>query len=133
MADSELLSPNGLAFSPDESILYVVESRALPRRRIVAFDVVDGRLHDRRVFADAGDGIPDGLRVDEDGNLWCGWSGGPGLDGVQVFAPDGTLIGRIDLPERCANVAFGGRSKNRLFMAATSSIYALHVNTRGAR
>jgi len=133
VADDELLSPNGLAFSPDESVLYVVESRAQPRRRIVAYDVVAGRLQNRRAFADAGDGIPDGLRIDEDGNLWCGWSGGEGLDGVRVFAPDGTAIGHIDLPERCANVAFGGRSRNRLFMAATSSVYALHVNTRGVR
>ncbi|UOE45747.1 SMP-30/gluconolactonase/LRE family protein [Agromyces larvae] len=134
-AVADLAYPNGLAFSPDERTLYVVESRSRPRRRIVAFDVdlEAGRLSGQRVFVDAGDGIPDGLRLDEDGNLWCGWSGGEGLDGVRVFAPDGTLIGAIDLPERCANLAFGGRSLNRLFMTATSSVYALYVNTRGAR
>lgn len=133
VASGDLKSPNGLAFSPDESVLYVIESRALPRRRVVAFDVVDGRLASGpRLFVDAEAGIPDGLRIDEDGNLWCGWSGGEGLDGVRVYAPDGTLIGAIDLPERCANVAFGGRSHNRVFMAATSSLYALYVNTRAA-
>jgi gluconolactonase len=133
VACGDLRSPNGLAFSPDESVLYVVESRAVPRRRIVEFDVVDGVLASGpRLLIDAVDGIPDGLRVDEDGNLWCGWSGGEHLDGVRVYAPDGTLIGAIDLPERCANVAFGGRSHNRLFMTATSSLYALYVNTRAA-
>ena len=133
VASGDLAYPNGLAFSPDESILYVVESRSAPYERITAFDVANGRLTNRRTLIEAKTGVPDGLRVDEDGNLWCGWGGGAGLDGVRVYAPDGTLIGAIDLPERCANVQFGGRSNNRLFMAATSSIYALLVNTRGAR
>ena len=134
VAASGLRSPNGLAFAPDESRLYVVESGGVPRRDIVAFDVVDGALTDRRVVVDAGDGSPDGLRVDEDGNLWCGWGmGSPELDGVRVFSPDGTAIGHIALPERCANVVFGGRALNRLFMAATNSVYALYFNTRGAR
>ncbi|QAY73438.1 SMP-30/gluconolactonase/LRE family protein [Agromyces protaetiae] len=131
----DLAYPNGLAFSPDERTLYVVESRSQPRRRILSFDadVSAGTLSNQRVFIDAVEGVPDGLRVDEDGNLWCGWSGGEGLDGVRVYAPDATLIGAIDLPERCANVAFGGRSRNRLFMTATTSVYSLYVNTRGAR
>ena len=132
-AAAELRSPNGLAFSPDESVLYVVESRAVPHRRIVAYDVRDGSLGEQRPFIDCGDGIPDGLRIDEDGNLWCGWGGGEGLDGVRVFAPDSTPIGHIDLPERCANLAFGGRARNRLFLAAHSSLYALYVNVRGVR
>ena len=125
--------PNGLAFSPDESILYIVESRAVPRK-ILAFDVVQNKnLKNKRVLIDAGPkGTPDGFRVDVDGNLWCGWGmGEAGLDGVHVFNPDGKLIGRIDLPERCANVAFGGVYRNRLFMAATTSLYALYVNTQG--
>jgi len=125
--------PNGLAFSPDEKILYIVESRSVPRK-ILAYDVVDGRtLANRRVLIDAGPkGTPDGFRVDVDGNLWCGWGmGEAGLDGVHVFNPVGELIGRIDLPERCANVCFGGAHRNRLFMAATTSIYALYVNTQG--
>lgn len=124
--------PNGLAFSPDESILYIVESRAVPRK-ILAYDVVGGTgLANRREFIDAGPGTPDGLRVDVDGNLWCGWGmGHPGLDGVHVFNPEGALIGRIDLPERCANLCFGGVHRNRLFMAASTSVYALYVNTQG--
>jgi gluconolactonase len=124
--------PNGLAFSPDESILYVVESRSVPRK-ILAFDVKQKTLGNRRVLIDAGPkGTPDGFRVDVDGNLWCGWGmGEAGLDGVHVFNPDGRLIGCIDLPERCANVCFGGLHRNRLFMAATTSLYALYVNTQG--
>jgi gluconolactonase len=126
--------PNGLAFSPDESILYIVESRSVPRK-ILAYDVKGGKsLAHRRVLIDAGPaGTPDGLRVDVDGNLWCGWGmSAEGLDGVHVFNPDGRLIGRIDLPERCANVCFGGVHRNRLFMAASTSVYALYVNTQGA-
>ncbi len=125
--------PNGLAFSPDESILYIVESRSTPRK-ILAFDVLQGKtLKNRRVLIDAGpQGTPDGFRVDIDGNLWCGWGmGEEGLDGVHIFNPDGKRIGRIDLPERCANVAFGGQHRNRLFMAASSSVYSLIVNTQG--
>jgi gluconolactonase len=124
--------PNGLAFSPDESILYIVESRSVPRK-ILAFDVNKKTLSNRRVLIDAGAaGTPDGFRVDIDGNLWCGWGmGAEGLDGVHVFNPDGRLIGRIDLPERCANVCFGGEHRNRLFMAATTSLYSLYVNTQG--
>ena len=130
----DIPGPNGLAFSPDETRLYVVASRADPRE-ILAYDVIDGaRLANRRVLIDAGPGgTPDGFRIDEDGNLWCGWGmGTPELDGVMVFNPDGEPIGRIALPERCANVCFGGRKRNRLFMAASQSIYALYVNTRGA-
>jgi gluconolactonase len=125
--------PNGLAFSPDESRLYVVQSGAAPRN-ILVFDVTVGgtALANKRVFIDAGAGTPDGFRVDVDGNLWCGWGmGQAGLDGVHVFNPDGRLIGRIDLPERCANVCFGGLYRNRLFMAASTSLYALYVNTQG--
>ena len=133
VVDGEVPGPNGLAFSPDERTLYVVASRAEPRE-IWAYDVVDGtRVANRRKFIDAGpEGTPDGFRVDEDGNLWCGWGmGKPELDGVLVFNPAGEAIGRIALPERCANVCFGGRRRNRLFMAASQSIYALYVNTRG--
>lgn len=130
-----ILGPNGLAFSPDERVLYIVESRGQPHRKILAYDVAaDGRsISGKRTLVDAGPGgTPDGLRVDEDGNLWCGWGmGSAALDGVMVFAPDGTPIGRIALPERCANVCFGGAKRNRLFMAAAQSLYALYVNTRG--
>jgi gluconolactonase len=126
--------PNGLAFSPDESRLYVVEGGTSPRV-IHVFDVVDNgtRLGNKRRLLDAGPGTPDGFRCDVEGNLWCGWGmGQDGLDGVSVFNPDGKLIGRIDLPERCANVCFGGIHRNRLFMAASTSIYSLYVNAQGA-
>ena len=138
---TDLAGPNGLAFSPDEKVLYVVESRATPHRKIWAYDhAPDGRLSNRRVAVDAqGPGALDGFRVDVGGNLWCGWGSNgaldadaAALDGVRVFAPDGTAIGHIHLPERCANVCFGGRHRNRLFMAASHSVYALYVNTQGA-
>ena len=131
----DVLGPNGLCFSPDERILYVVESRGVPNRKILAYDVAEnGReIANKRVLIDAGPGTPDGMRCDIHGNLWCGWGmGTEALDGVLVFAPDGTPIGRIALPERCANVCFGGRKRNRLFMAASQSLYALYVNTQGA-
>jgi gluconolactonase len=76
-------------------------------------------------------GAADGIRCDVDGNVWAGMSGGEGLDGVQVLTPDGTRIGQILLPERCANLCFGGVKRNRLFMAASQSIYALYVETQG--
>ncbi len=129
-----IVAPNGLAFSPDEKILYIVESRSEPRR-ILRYDVVgDGdKLANGKVFIDAGPaGTPDGFRVDIDGNLWCGWGMTPELDGVRIFSPQGEPIGHISLPERCANVCFGGRFRNRLFMAASHSLYALYVNTQGA-
>ncbi len=132
----DLLGPNGLCFSPDEAILYVVESRGVPTRKIVAYDVsADGRaLSNKRVHIDAGPGTPDGMRCDVDGNLWCGWGmGAEELDGVFVFAAAGAHIGRIALPERCANVCFGGLKRNRLFMAASQSLYALYVNTQGVQ
>jgi gluconolactonase len=125
--------PNGLCFSPDESILYIVECGTSPRS-ILAFDVghKGARLENRRIFIDAGPGTPDGMRCDIDGNLWCGWGmGNPDLDGVMIFNPQGRPIGRVRLPERCANVCFGGPMGNRLFMAASQSVYALYVNTRG--
>jgi gluconolactonase len=130
----DVSGPNGLAFSPDESLLYVVESRATPRT-IAAYEVVGGtRLGKKRTLIDAGPkGTPDGFRVDVDGNLWCGWGmGEDGLDGVFIFNADGRHIGRIRLPERCANLCFGGTYRNRLFMVASTSVYALYVNTQGA-
>ena len=131
----DVLGPNGLCFSPDESILYIVESRGEPTRKILAYDVVDGvKLTGKRIHIDAGAGTPDGMRCDVDGNLWCGWGmGDPALDGVMIYADDGDLIGRIALPERCANVCFGGRANSRLFMAASHSVYALYVNVAGVK
>src|SRR6478609_3333332 len=113
----------------------VAEGVLGPNRKILAYDVAanGARIANKRGFIDAGPGTPDGMRCDIDGNLWCGWGmGDPELDGVVVFAPDGVMIGRIALPERCANLCFGGLKRNRLFMAASQSIYALYVNTQGA-
>ena len=128
-------APNGLCFSPDETKLYIVESRSEPRR-ILVYDVAAGgdKLTNGKILIDAGpDGTPDGMRCDVDGNLWCGWGMMASLDGVRVFTPQGEPIGHIALPERCANVCFGGKKRNRLFMAAAHSLYALYVNTQGVK
>jgi gluconolactonase len=125
--------PDGLAFSPDETKLYIVEDGASPPVFRV-YDVVDDgtRLANGRILITAEPGgVPDGLRVDVDGNLWCGWGGGEGHDGVMIFNASGEPIGRIELPERCANVCFGGAKRNRLFMTASHSLYSLYVNTQG--
>ena len=138
---TDLAGPNGLAFSPDGTVLYVVESRAAPSRLVWAYDLLAGGvLANKRLQIDAaGAGALDGIAVDTDGNLWCGWGsdGRPGasseaLDGVRIFNPAGVAIGHIHLPERCANLCFGGPQRNRLFMAASHSLYALYVNVQGA-
>jgi len=133
MVTDEIEGPNGLAFSPDESILYIVASRGMPNRLIRAMDVAGGtKLANNRVFIDAGPGSPDGFRVDIEGNLWCGWGmGDPALDGVRIFNKAAVPIGHIALPERSANLCFGGRWRNRLFMAASHGLYSLYVNTQG--
>ena len=127
-------APNGLCFSPDETKFHLVESRSEPRR-ILAYDVVgDGsKIANGKILIDSGpQGTPDGMRCDIDGNLWCGWGMSAALDGVRMFTPQGEPIGHIALPERCANVCFGGAKRNRLFMAAAHSLYSLYVNTQGA-
>jgi gluconolactonase len=127
----ELERPNGLCFSPDASLLYVVDSGTTPGT-VHAYRMRDGRPRDGRVFVEMGPGIADGIRCDVDGNLWAGAAGGgDGYDGVHVFAPDGTLIGQVVLPEKCANLCFGGPARNRLFMAAGQSVYALYTNATG--
>ena len=131
VAIDDMARPNGLAFSPDEKGLYVVDTPAAPKTTHV-YDIVDDgtrAVNGRVFFATAG--WADGIRCDTEGNVWCGFSGGEGEDGVAVFAPDGRLIGRILLPERCANVCFGGAKRNRLFMAASQSVYALYVEAQG--
>src|SRR5690242_254772 len=134
IAVGNMKRPNGLAFSPDEKLLYVVDTPGPGQRTIQVYDLVDNgtATANRREFNSAEPGGSDGMRVDVHGNLWCGWSGGEAEDGVAIFAPDGKMIGRIMLPERCANVCFGGRKRNRLFMAAGQSIYAVYVETQGA-
>ena len=129
----DFLKPNGLAFSPDESILYVVDTGATHDpdgpRHMRAFDVSDDgrKLNGGEVFAESTAGFFDGFRVDTEGRVWTS-----AADGVNCYLPDGTLIGRIPVPELVANVCFGGRKKNRLFICATTSLYAVYVNARGA-
>ena len=130
IAVGDMERPNGLAFSPDESRLYVVDTPGGVKTTHV-YDIADGKAVNGRVFFDGTPGYADGIRVDTEGNVWCGFSGGPGQDGVAVFAPGGTLIGRILLPERCANLCFGGRKRNRLFMTASQSVYSLYVEAQG--
>ncbi|WP_029116425.1 SMP-30/gluconolactonase/LRE family protein [Mycobacterium sp. URHB0044] len=153
---TDLVNPNGLAFSPDEKKLYVVEWKGTPNRSLWSYDVAgDGTVGNKTKLIDAADqGALDGFTVDRDGNLWCGWGsngalqeqpsdiGGrkvfqlrgksEDLDGVMVFNPQGKAIGFIRLPERCANLTFGGPENNRLYMAASHSLYALYVETHGA-
>ncbi len=132
----DFVRPNGLAFSPDERRLYIVDSGITHDgpSHIRVFDVEHGALRNGRVFAeDFAPGFTDGLRCDVQGNVWCsmGW-GDPAEDGVRCYAPDGTLIGKIHLPETCANLCFGGKKNHRLFMAASTSLYAVYLNTAGA-
>lgn len=124
--------PNGLAFSPDESRLYIADSAAshddsLPRH-IRAFDVSGGRLTGGAEFAVIDRGIPDGIRCDSAGNLWS--SAG---DGVHCFAPDGIRLGKVLVPEPVANLCFGGPRRNRLFITATTSLYAVYLAISGAQ
>jgi gluconolactonase len=138
----EPFKPNGMCFSPDYRTLYVADTGAShypdAKKIIWAYDVVDGtKLANPREFADmtldGKAGFADGIRCDEDGNVWAsaGWVG-DGYDGVHIFAPDGTRIGQIRLPEICSNVCFGGSKRNRLFMTGSQSLYAVYVETRGA-
>jgi gluconolactonase len=137
----EVQFPNGLCFSPDEKTLYLIgRIDKEPTRYVFAFDVVGDSLANRKVLINAGvEGALDGMRCDEDGNIWAGFGftgAGTGtseaLDGVRVFNPQGKAIGHIHLPERCANLCFGGAKGNRLFMASSHSLYSLYVETKGA-
>jgi gluconolactonase len=132
----DFVRPNGLALSPDEKLLYVVDSGATHGgpAHIRVFAVEDGVCRRGRIFADDfAPGFTDGIRVDVEGNVWCsmGWAD-PSEDGVRCFAPDGDLIGKIHLPETCANLCFGGKKRNRLFMCASTSVYSLYVDVQGA-
>jgi gluconolactonase len=124
--------PNGLAFSPDETKLYVADSASShdikAPRHIRVFDVVDGRrLSNDRIFCSLDNGLPDGFRVDVKGNVWT--SAG---DGVHCFSPNGVLLGKILVPQTVANLTFGGPRRNRLFITATKSLYSVFVATNGA-
>lgn len=136
MAD-DFVRPNGIAFSPDERLLYVVDTGITHGgpSHIRRFEVANGKLTKSQVFAGSfAPAMTDGLRVDVLGNVWCsfGWAD-PAEDGVRCYAPDGELIGKIHLPEVCSNVCFGGKKRNRLFMTASTSVYALYLNVNGAQ
>jgi gluconolactonase len=118
--------PNGLAFSPDERQLYIVDTRERHIRRFDAAD--DGTLSGGEVFATCTAGTFDGIRLDHTGRLWAA-----AHDGVHCFDPDGTLIGKLHLPEIVANLTFGGPKRNDLYITASSSLYTLRVNVTGAR
>ncbi|HEY6455501.1 MAG TPA: SMP-30/gluconolactonase/LRE family protein [Steroidobacteraceae bacterium] len=132
----DFVRPNGLAFSPDESLLYIIDSGLAfgGPSHIRVFNVERGRLRNGRVFAQFQPGTSDGVRIDVHGNLWCtyGW-GDPREDGVRCYAANGDLIGKIHLPETVANLTFGGPKKNRLFICASTSIYSVYLNDAGAQ
>ncbi len=140
LVTDELMKPNGLCFSPDYKKLYVVDTGRPGGIRV--WDVLDGKkLQNNREFASMKlkttdrelVGGTDGLRADVDGNIWAtaGW-GGEGFDGVHIFAADGRRIGQIILPETASNLCFGGPKRNRLFITASQSLYAVYVETQGA-
>jgi gluconolactonase len=137
LVSDEGYKPNGLCFSPDYRKLYVADTGGPNPRGIDLYDVAGTRLKNRRRFCsmelNGKFGSSDGIRTDTDGNVWsaAGWVG-QGYDGVHIFAPEGQRIGMILLPEICANLCFGGNKRNRLFMAASQSLYALYVEARGA-
>lgn len=134
---SDLKMPNGIAFSPGEKILYVIDSGAIQAPRtyytqyphaIYAYDVVDGKsLKNKRLFTEVSPGFPDGMRLDIHGNIYVG-----ALDGIQVFNPQGKMIGKILMPKETANLTFGGRDNNILFICSSDSIWAIKLNTKGA-
>ncbi|HEV7370727.1 SMP-30/gluconolactonase/LRE family protein [Arenibaculum sp.] len=131
----DVAAPNGLCFAPDEKKMYIVDSFSRPVS-IRVYDVVGNgtRLANGRVFFTCGEGeAPDGIRCDVDGNLWCAYGAvKEGMDGILVLSPEGRPIGRVALPERAANLCFGGPKRNRLFMVTGRAVYALFVNTQGA-
>jgi gluconolactonase len=140
MVTDAAAKPNGLCFSPDYKKLYLADTGG--PGNITQWDVIDRRkLNNRREFASMKQqlkdgslgGGADGIRADVDGNIWAGagWVG-EGYDGVHIFASDGQRIGQILLPEICSNVCFGGPKRNRLFMTASQSLYAVYVDTQGA-
>lgn len=132
------VKPNGLCFSPDYTKLYIADTGAGAPKPTWVYDVTSSsQLKNGRIFCkmevNGIKGGSDGIRTDVDGNVWhsAGWAGN-GFDGVLVFAPDGDLIGQIKLPEICSNVCFGGPKRNRLFMTASQSLYAVYTATRGS-
>jgi gluconolactonase len=128
---TDMACPNGLAFSPDERLLYVADTGRMfssDPQHISVFDMASGRPKQGRVFHAVSPGCADGIRVDTDGNVWS--SAG---DGVHCVAPDGHLMGRILVPETVSNICFGGRAKHRLFITATTGLYSVVLNRQGVQ
>jgi gluconolactonase len=135
----EIMKPNGVCFSPDYSILYVADTAPThhpgEKAKLIAWDVQNNgrQLTNRREFATLDKGFHDGIRADVDGNIWCGTGfGGEGVDGVHVYAPDGTKLGQVVMPEGTANLCFVGKHRNRLFMTSSQSVYILYTAAQGA-
>jgi gluconolactonase len=131
----DFVQPNGICFSPDEKKLYVIDSDTSPTHiRVFDVDSDKGEVTHGKIFADDfARGTSDGMRCDVDGNVWCtmGWDD-PKEDGVRCYSPAGNLLGKIHVPETCANLVFGGPLRNRLYICASTSVYACYVNTQGA-
>src|SRR5215472_17229267 len=136
----DFVQPNGICFSPDEKKLYVIdtgisEGPGNPAHiRVFDVDIDSGKVSNGKVFAEGfAPGLTDGMRADVEGNIWCsmGW-GDPKEDGVRCYSPQGELLGKIHIPETCANVVFGGLQRNRLYICGGTSLYACYVNTQGA-
>lgn len=128
---TDMEHPNGLAFSPDESVLYVADTGGRPgdpeERSIRAYSVAGGRCEDGRLFATVRPGAADGIRVDEEGRVWSS-----SADSVQVFTPDGVRVARVPVPEKASNVCFGGPGGTDLFVTASTSLYRIRTTTRSA-
>ena len=123
--------PNGLCFSPNEDRLYVADTGRVGHpdpQHIRVFDMTSGQPTGGAVFHVISPGCADGIRVDSEGNLWSS-----ARDGVHCIAPDGTLLGKVLVPEIVSNICFGGRAKQQLFITATTSLYSIHLNRAGAQ
>jgi gluconolactonase len=134
----DFVQPNGIVFSPDEKGLYIIDSGVSDggpsHIRVFDVDIETGKVRNGKVFADGfAPGTADGMRCDIEGNVWCsmGWAD-PKEDGVRCYSPQGELLGKIHLPETPANLTFGGPLRNRLYICASTSLYACYVNTQGA-
>ena len=136
----DFVEPNGITFSPDEKRLYIIDTGFTDgpdnpsHIRVFDVDVVTGRLSNSKVFAEMPKpSITDGMRADTDGNIWCsiGW-GDANEDGVRCYSPSGELLGKIHIPETVANLCFGGRFRNRLYICGSTSLYAVYTSAQGA-
>jgi gluconolactonase len=134
----DFVQPNGICFSPDEKRLYVIDSGITDggpvHIRVFDVDIASGKVSNGKIFAEGfAPGLTDGMRCDVEGNVWCsmGWAD-PNEDGVRCYGPDGALLGKIHIPETVANLTFGGRLRNRLYICGSTSLYACYVDTQGA-